>query len=297
MSAGSKGLDLSNMRIVFRTHQFDAETPNTCEVRVYNLSDATALTVQREFQTVTLQAGYASGNYGIIFQGTIKQFKKGRENAMDSYLDIYASDADQALNFGVCSSSVAAGSTVQQRANAIVAPMNQYLSAPGISIPAAAGTGGILPRGKVLFGLSVYRMTELMNTAGLTWSVQNGRVVPIPLPSYLPGDAVVLNARSGLIGVPEATDNGIEARCLLNPAIKIGQRIQINNAAINQLQVNSQSYPKYSDLTFPAQVTNDGFYRALVVEHEGDSRGGNPWWTSITCLALDSSSGTVTTGN
>ena len=35
-------------------------------------------------------------------------------------------------------------------------------------------------------------------------------------------------------------------------------------------------------------MTNDGFYRVLVVTHIGDVRG-NPWYTKMTCLALDAS--------
>jgi hypothetical protein len=38
-----------------------------------------------------------------------------------------------------------------------------------------------------------------------------------------------------------------------------------------------------------ACTTEDAKYRALVVEHCGDSRGGarSPWFTNITALALD----------
>ena len=41
-------------------------------------------------------------------------------------------------------------------------------------------------------------------------------------------------------------------------------------------------------MTLFANVTNDGFYRVLVVSHIGDSRG-TEWHTKMICLALDAS--------
>ena len=69
---GSDGIDLSNMRIKFRTFQADLpSTPNHVEIRIYNLSDDTANKVQKEFTSVHLDAGYEGGSYGVIFDGTI----------------------------------------------------------------------------------------------------------------------------------------------------------------------------------------------------------------------------------
>jgi hypothetical protein len=75
----------------------------------------------------------------------------------------------------------------------------------------------------------------------------------------------------------------------LNPFVRIGTRLQIDNAAINQTTVKEQQrYPDFHTITLPATVTNDGFYRTLVAEHMGDNRGPE-WWTDITCLAIDTS--------
>jgi hypothetical protein len=46
VTAGSSGLDLSNLRIVFKTFQSDIRsTPNYAAIKVYNLSDDTAKSV------------------------------------------------------------------------------------------------------------------------------------------------------------------------------------------------------------------------------------------------------------
>lgn len=53
----------------------------------------------------------------------------------------------------------------------------------------------------------------------------------VPARGYLPGEAVVLSAGTGLIGTPKANDKGIEIKCLLNPRLRIGGRVRLDNAA------------------------------------------------------------------
>ena len=72
-------LDLSGLRIVFRVQRGDTQTPNSLRARVYNVSDNTAQRAEsKEFTRIVLQAGY-EGNYGIIFDGSIIQVRRGRE--------------------------------------------------------------------------------------------------------------------------------------------------------------------------------------------------------------------------
>lgn len=287
VSTGTKGLDLSDLRIVFRVNGADVQSPNTASIRIYNLSDTTAQQIQKEFTAVTLQAGYQTGNYGIIFAGTIKQVKRGKENATTTFVEILAADGDLAYNYSTVATSLAAGASIDDQVKAIAAATAGNGVTQG-DTSAMAATGGILPRGKVLFGMARDQMRNLSVTTGTRWSIQNGKIIAIPLTGYLPGQAVVLNSKSGMIGVPEATEDGIKVKCLLNPMIRIGTRIQINNVDINSTTVKEQGFPQYTSLNFPATVTNDGFYRVLVCEYEGDTRG-QPWWSDLTCLAVDSS--------
>lgn len=288
------GLDLSQQQIWFQVSQEDTESPSTAIIRVYNLKESTEKRIQKEYQNVVLQAGYeGDGNYGKIFTGTVKQFKRGRVNALDSYLDIFAADGDKAYNFGFVNKTLAAGSSIKDRVEAISEGFQKYDVTNGQLdglTQATSQTGGVLPRGKVLFGLAKDQMGAVTDTAGVSWSIQDGKLVTVPLTGYLPGEAVALNSRTGMIGVPEATQNGIEVQCLLNPKIRIGTRVQIDNKLINQTTVREQGFPRYTDLSFPASVTNDGFYRVLVVEHEGECPYGNTWTSKLTCLAVNQAS-------
>jgi hypothetical protein len=280
------GLDLSQLHFKFKVYSMDLETPNHATIRVYNLSPDTVARIKGgEFTYVVLSAGYQNNvNYGVIFQGDIKRVYTGRESNVDNFVEILAADGDLAYNFGVVKTTVGPNSTPEQRFNAVV----QAVQGLGVTIDpnasnAFTSTGGVMPQGQVLFGLFRSLMRELSDSAVARWSIQKGAVVVIPNSGYLPGEAVVLNSQSGLIGVPEVTDSGINARMLLNAKLRIGGLVNINQKLINQQVVQQQGYPSYNSLYFPAQVSSDGNYRVLVMSHEGDTRL-LPWWTDITCL-------------
>ena len=103
--AAGSGLDLSNLTINFAIKKTDGQSPNTASIKVYNLSDETAKQIQKEFTRVVLQAGYES-NHDIVFDGNVKSVTLGRENVVDSYIDIQAADGDEGYNFSVVNATL-----------------------------------------------------------------------------------------------------------------------------------------------------------------------------------------------
>ena len=285
---GTRALDLSQLQFTFHAAQQDVESPNNCAIRVFNLSHQTARLVQDEFSTVVVQAGYGSGPPAEVFRGDIKQFRRGRLNATDTYLDILAADGDKAYNFAVVNKSLSAASTPAQRFGVLAAAMAAQGVATGYVMPFA---GGVLPRGKVLFGMARAQVRTLAASQGASWGIDGGRLNVVPLDGYLPGQAVVLTAQTGLVGLPEQTEGGVRARCLLNPRVVVGGLVQIDNASVNQLlQQNPAAAPvaynQYTGVQNLAQVSTDGLYRVFVAEHSGDTRGSE-WYTDLTCLAVN----------
>lgn len=276
-------LDLSNLRFTFQIKSSDNETPNTADIRVYNLSDQTERQATAEFDSVVIQAGYGE-NVGVIFRGTIKQRKIGKESNVDKYLDLMAADGDEPYNFGLVNQSIAAGSTPGFR----LSLLGDALGLPVDPNAFQGLTGGILPRGRVLWGLAKLRLRELALSQDARWSIQQGVVKLLPLTGVPSGVAIKVNSITGMVGQPEATDNGIEVEMLLNPLVRVGTSLQINNKDIQQTQVVNQGFPGYRDLTFVARTTEDGIYRVLAVEHRGDTRG-QEFYTVATCLSLSQS--------
>jgi hypothetical protein len=282
------GLDLSQLRIKFAVKASQTETPNIASIRVYNLEESTALLVQKEFNKVVLQAGY-QGNYGVIFQGNIIQVILGRESATETFIDIIAGDGDKAYNFAVVTSTIAKGSTQQDQINAAIAAMSGKGVTAGQS---TVDTSQKLPRGKVLYGNARNYLRDVAQTAGYTWSIQNEKVNFIKKTSYLPGTQILITAKTGMIGAPQQTNQGVNVKCLLNPNIVVGGRILLDNSTIQQQALNleqiaaQKSNTKAINELIPRRLNPDGSYYVLTMEHSGDTRGVD-WYSSLICLSQD----------
>lgn len=277
--AGSQGLELGDLRVSFTVRKGDLETPNSAEIRVYNLSADTANRIRREFTRVVLMAGYSQ--LGTIFDGTIRQVRQGRENGTDTWLEIIAADGDGAYNFATVNTTLAAGSTPADRVSVCQSSMAEK----------GAGTGYIpdlgnqaLPRGKVMYGMAREHMRGIAETTDTGWSIQDGKVQMLPRNGYLPGAAVVLTHETGLVGTPEQTQDGIKVRALLNPQLRIGARVKLDNASVQRVKTDL----KANTVLAPA-LDHDGIYRVLTIEYRGDTRG-NDWYADMVCLGIDDTS-------
>nr|WP_322080218.1 hypothetical protein [Burkholderia cenocepacia] len=282
-------LDLSGLRIAFRVQRGDTQTPNSLRARVYNVSDNTAQRAEsKEFTRIVLQAGY-EGNYGIIFDGSIIQVRRGRESPTDTYMDITAADGDMAYNFAVVNTTLAAGATQADVVDACLKAMGKFGVTAGYIVDLPSNP---LPRGKVLFGMARDHLETVARTTQTLWSIQDGQLQIVPETSYAPGDIPVINAKSGMVGLPEQTANGITVRMLLNPSIKIGRLIHLNNSSVQEFEygLSIQDQPNNGFYATQNKFNSDGYYYVMTNETWGDTRG-NDWYTEVVCLAADATAG------
>lgn len=275
------GIDLSLLRTKFSVKRSGIMSPNMAEIRVYNVATETALLIQQEFNDVVLQAGYET-NYGIIFTGNIIQILLGREDATTTYIDIIAADGDRAYNFAVVNTTIKSGSTLDDQFGAVLSSMNKLGVQAGYSDLSSVPTK--LPRGKVMYGSAKNLMRSITDTSNRDWSIQNQQMVVLSKKTYLPGKITVLTSKTGLIGSPQQTTWGVNMKCLLNPNLKVGGRVQINNASVQGLKIDLAVAG--SPANIPAPLTADGVYYLFCVEYQGDSRGVE-WYSNLICLNMD----------
>lgn len=273
-----EGLDLSGLRITFQTRKGDVETPNSAEINVYNLSGDTAARIRREFTQVALSAGY-EGNAGLIFRGNIRQVRTWRENGTDAVLSILAADGDRAYNFATLNTTLAAGSRPADRVRVCQGAMAEKGAQAGY-VPDLDGQA--LPRGKVMYGMARQYMRDEARDTDTDWSIQDGKVQMVPRKGYLPGEAVLLTHETGLVGTPEQTQNGLTVRALLNPLLRIGGRIKLDNASVKRMQTPLKAAAGQG----AARLDDDGIYRIIKVEFKGDTRG-NDWYADMLCIGID----------
>jgi len=274
-----EALDLSTLRIRFAILNGDVQTPKTLNAWVYNLSPETARRVQKEFTQVVLQAGYEEAGAGVIFSGQVKQVRIGRENATDTFIHIIAADGDVAYNQAVLNTSLADGWTPSDLRAACLEAMKPY----GIT----AGQMADLPdvrhaRGVPLFGSVRDQLRELADTYGMTWSIVLGQLQMLPIQGTLGGTAIELTSASGLVGMPQQTVDGIMVKCLINPRIKPGSQIKLNNSSIQEGAISTQWGYFDSRPTYDV----DGSYKVWAVAINGDTRG-QEWHMDLVCSSVD----------
>lgn len=287
VASGEDGIDMSDLKFRFRVMSGDVPTPNNAEIRVWNLSADTMKRVRGEFDRVVIQAGYEGSSYGVIFDGTIKQFRIGRESATDVFLDILAAENDIGYTCGLVSKTYEAGTTMREMMDTAAKSLGVKL----VDFPNIVNIDQ-LSRGRVAFGMARSAAQCIADTVGASWSIQAGGVQVIPLTKYLPGEVVEITSLTGMIGIPEQTDTGVKVRCLLNPKIRIGASIRLNNGDITQQDIKSIipfNVRVGTVFASPLASATDGLYRVLTHDLSGDTRGSE-WYSDIMCLAIDPSS-------
>jgi hypothetical protein len=287
-------IDLSQMHLEFHVRKGIVGIPPILEIRVWNLSRDTVRQLmsnnngKAEFTQVSLQAGYQNGPFGTIFTGEVRYFRAGRASATDTYLDIYAAHHDQAWNYAIVNDAVPPGSSPAEVAGLLNDAFGQF----GVQNNNAAPTSTVAyPRGKVCFGKASDVAKNLAYNADSQWSIQDSNQQYLQRVNANSGTVTKVNSATGMIGIPVQTIYGIEVKMLLNPNIKYGNILQINNADIQtaSLDLGLQGYAQNSLNSLGAEFLDaDGFYKVIAGEYEGNTRGES-WYLTAVCVNMDSS--------
>jgi hypothetical protein len=288
ISGGGSTLSISDLRVRFEIKQTTIQSPNAATIIITNLSQATAQSIKSAAapatptgQKVTLTAGYQDGD-GTIFKGDIQEARIGRENPTDTIVTIWASSGDIAYNYGVANKSFAAGATHQDHYDHLTQAFAKYGIQAGYTPPGVLSKVKF-PRASVLYGMARDHMRKLAGQVGCAWFITDDKVHMLQPGQALPGGITVINATTGMIGMPVQTPMGVIVRCLINPALRPGQKIQLNNASIQlssfDLSLNGADNNSIKNM---AALSADGVYNILAINTEGDTRG-NPWYQELIC--------------
>ena len=91
-------------------------------------------------------------------------------------------------------------------------------------------SGPAYPRGAAIAGMARDVIRSVALTAGAAWSMHNGASLDIIDHTKPTSGPVVwkLNSASGMIGIPEQTENGVQVRSLINPAWGVNDLVQVD---------------------------------------------------------------------
>jgi hypothetical protein len=272
----SPAVDLSGLRCMFRIEKNFANHMQFGEVIIYNLNPETESAIMMLGSQVVLKAGYENGSFGVIFRGYIFQALRGKEDGVTYFLKLVCIDGDDALNMGFCSFAIASG----QPQRVIAAQIARSSTVPFRALHVDENLGDHkLQRGKVVFGQPRDYLRNIALNDNASFYMDNGEAHIAKVEREPTSDIVVkINSETGMIGMPQQTEYGIEVRTLLNPQIKINNFIELNNRDVQPMQLSFGASPVLLDL--------DGLYRVIKIIATGDTRG-NDWYYDIETVSQE----------
>lgn len=252
-------LELSDFDMSFQvTRTLSAKTPNTAEIKVYNLNaDNRSRLQELERVYVSLVAGYR-GNTSLIFRGDLRDASSSRDGA--GWVTTITSDAGRRARKARIVKSFAPGSTVGQVLQEAAKAMGLRLgnSTQRVVNAKIAGTdASSFFNGYALAGAVEDEIDRLARSCGLEWSVQDDELQFLDFGQPLSQLAVRLTSDSGLIGSPEPGNKGLcDVRALIIPDLIPGRRVQVESQHI------------------------EGFYRIETAKHTGTT-SGREWYVDL----------------
>lgn len=211
---------------------------NTCDLEILNLSPSH----RKELETstvpgkgtkvvpVVISAGYL-GRQTVIFSGELRAATTTTDGPR-AVTHLTTGDGDQALTQQRLTIALGPGATATQGIKAILAGLGigDGNLQQGIALlqgqPLAAQ---LFSKGVCLKGQASELMTDFCRSAGLDWSIQNGKLQITALGQPVAGQAVLLDSDHGLIGSPAVDTTGIlSCKTEMIPDVFPGTKLSMN---------------------------------------------------------------------
>lgn len=258
--------EIEQLRVSFKVSKALTKDPNTCEVKIYNLSASSRANLPGTGAKLLLRAGYQSTEEQI-FIGDARTIESKREGA-DWITTIKCGDGERAVQFARVSASFGPGVPVADALRTIgkaakIDTGNLEKVAAGIP------TSKQYTQGYAAHGNALHELEKALKFAGYELSIQDGALLVLKPGETTTEEVIELSESSGLIGSPAvaggekkegknkpASKPVLKAKSLLQGQLRCGRKVSLKSRAYN------------------------GLYRIVKVEHSGDTHGGD-WYSNL----------------
>ncbi len=254
---------ITGLRCAFNITKTLSSTPNTSEITVCNLNEASRSFVQAPRAHVRLLAGY-DGDLGLLFAGDVRWAPSNLVGA-DWITKMELGDGLRAHKHARVSKSYAPGTDARQ-------VLKDAAGTMGLKIPTNISEAKELltqfTSGISISGPSEAEITKLLEPRGMSWSIQDGEMRVVRDDQSLPGEAYLVDEEHGMVDSPAygapAKKGGkhlLTFRTLLRPELTPGRRVKL------------------------AARGASGFFRIEKVSSVGDTRAAE-WFSNIEARPL-----------
>ena len=269
---------ITELHVAFKVERTLKREPNTAEITVWNLSpDSRALIEEQNTASVTLAAGYRD-RISLIFAGDLRDVNTVREGP-STRTTIQSGDGEKQNRNARVSRSYAPKTTIKRVIQDLVKQMGLglgNLSALGkVEFPRA---GAIYPTGTVVEGNVADELDNILRSAGLEYSIQDGNIQIVTRNKALADEAVVLSPDSGLVGTASVGSDGIlHCKTLMIPDVIPGRKLVVKSQTVDADIASIQA--KGSGRKHLEQFS--GIFRAQKCVYNGDIASPDTWNIAI----------------
>lgn len=250
--------ELSGLDFTFNVKKSLKPTPNTCELKVYNLAPET----RRYLETpkslpVKLEAGYLDEGRSVLYLGEVRSAFSIHDGS-EFITELSTGDSEDAVRKGRINIPVGKGMSPDQVLEQIAISLGvKQGNLPQTKQRIAGALSDLYGKGSCVSGNAARELTALCKSAGLEWSIQDGRLQFLQRGQPNDQEALLLRSDTGLIGPPSVDNKGVlHCVCLLVPDVFPGRKLSIESASVQ------------------------GGFRITDVEYDGDTRG-DQWYAKI----------------
>lgn len=277
-----QGREWDGLRVTFDIDKTSASEPNTARISIYNLNEDSRRYLETEKDLiVALDVGYdglanETPIESQLYIGDIDRVSVRREGP-DIVTTIEAGEGEKAIFLARLDKSYAPMTPMVSVVKDLAGEIGYSLGATALQAMTSLAKN-FFRGGHVASGGAAAQMDALLDAEGLEWHIEGGELVIISPTGARLEPAIILTAKSGLIGVPsigkmtnpkKKTDglvpkSIVEFQALINPDIKPGRLVTLLPAEADAGPF--QSLPKAY-----------GTFRVRRATYTGDTHGG-PWF-------------------
>lgn len=220
------GLDVSALRMSFYVKKdITKPTPNHADIRVYNLSSKSQRFLENsKVLSVRLEAGYKDEGTSQIYLGEIRHADT-TTHGPDSVTKMTTDDKGRKMQKTRINIPLGAGVPLSTVMGFLVDVLGVGRGNMDKTLASLADGGGasLHPRGGVLSGYAAQELTDLCNSAGLFWSIEDGVLYLSKTDLSVQATAIQLSSSTGLMKSPTIDNEGImTAETIMIPGMRPG---------------------------------------------------------------------------
>lgn len=254
--------DITGLDMRFRVEKSTASAPNTASIDVFGLSAEFREGLEKASKIpVKLEAGYGS-ELMLIYLGEMRHATTTTDGP-EILTHIESGDGERQITTSrasvVIPPKTPADIALQQIANTLGVGLGN-VSDMAAKLKASGKT--LFPAGTVITGSASRALEGFCQSAGLEFSIQDGKLQILEKGKSLDALAFELSSDSGLVGSPTVDSKGnVTAQTLFIPGIRPGLPVVFRSRSVN------------------------GGYRIDKCTYTGDT-AGNEWFIALECKKI-----------